>query len=152
MGPVPRRIRACRIPLLGAVAVRGLNLFARSALRVACKNRRRMTAEVRAGYLLPYPDFASRVAIHRFVQDIPTGPAHPTYPVIQSIEAALPQFRNRPMLICWGKRDFCFTEAFLNGWIERFPEAKVHRFADAGHYVVEDAGEEMLPLIRDLLG
>ena len=110
-----------------------------------------MTPEVKAGYLLPYRDFASRVAIHRFVQDIPTGPTHPTYAVIESIETALPQFGDRPMLICWGMRDFCFTEAFLNGWTERFPEARVHRFADAGHYVVEDDGEEMIPLIRDFL-
>ena len=150
-GRVPLRIRACRVPVFGTVAVRGLNLFARLGVRMACRSKRRVTPEVKAGYLLPYHDFASRVAIHRFVQDIPTDATHPTYAVIQSIETKLPQFRDRPMLICWGMRDFCFTEAFLNGWIERFPEAQVYRFADAGHYVVEDAAEEMLPLIRDFL-
>lgn len=151
LGRTPLRIRACRIPLLGTLAVRGLNAFARAAVRMACVNKARMTREVKAGYLLPYRDFASRVAIHRFVQDIPTHPSHPTYPLIRSIEAALPRFRDRPMLICWGMRDFCFTEAFLDGWVERFPEAQVHRFTGAGHYVVEDAGPEILPRIRDFL-
>ncbi len=150
-GQVPLRIRACRIPIFGTLAVRGLNLFARLAIHVACKNKRRMTPEVKAGYLLPYRDYRSRVAIHRFVQDIPTHSAHPTYNVLQPIEAALPRFRDRPMLICWGMRDFCFTEEFLNGWSERFPDAEVHRFAEAGHYVVEDAGEEILPLVRGFL-
>ncbi len=32
-----------------------------------------------------------------------------------------------------------------------FPAAEVHRFPDAGHYVLEDAGEEILPLVRDFL-
>ena len=150
-GRTPLRIRACRIPVFGTVVVRGLNAFARAAVRMACVDRSRMTGAVKAGYLLPYRDFASRVAIHRFVQDIPTRPAHPTYPLIQSIDVALPQFRDRPMLICWGLRDFCFTEAYLDGWITRFPEAEVHRFAGAGHYVVEDAGEKILPLVRDFL-
>ncbi len=150
-GRVPLRIRACRIPVFGTLAVRRLNLFARLAVRTACKNRQRMTAQVKAGYLFPYRNYRSRVAIHRFVQDIPTHPAHPTYDVLQSIEAALPRFRDRPMLICWGMRDFCFTEEFLNGWLERFPDAEVHRFAEAGHYVVEDAGAEILPLVRGFL-
>ncbi len=122
----------------------------------ATPERKKILAAVekKRGYLLPYHDFASRVAIHRFVQDIPTsaeGGTGPSYREVQAIEASLPQFRDRPMLICWGMRDFCFNEAFLKGWIERFPEAQVHRFPDAGHYVVEDAGEAILPLVRDFL-
>ncbi|MCP4594636.1 MAG: alpha/beta fold hydrolase [bacterium] len=150
-GPIPRRIQACRIPLLGALAVRGLNLFAWPATRMACHDRARMTPEVRRGYLFPYRTYASRIAVHRFVQDIPTDPTHETYGLIQSIDAALSRFRDRPMLVCWGLRDFCFTESFLDEWVERFPDAEVHRYPDAGHYVVEDAAEEVLPRVRKFL-
>ena len=150
-GRTPLRIRACRLPILGPVIVRGLNAFARSGIRMACKNHSRMTPDVRAGYLLPYDSYANRVAILRFVQDIPVGPSHRTYPLLRSIEAGLAELRDHPMLICWGMRDFCFTEAFLDGWIERFPQAEVHRFAEAGHYVVEDAAEEILPRLRGFL-
>ena len=38
----------------------------------------------------------------------------------------------------------------LAEWERRFPGAEVHRFADAGHYVLEDA-EEVVPLIRGFL-
>jgi haloalkane dehalogenase len=55
------------------------------------------------------------------------------------------------MLICWGDRDFVFDQHFLAEWTKRFPEAAVHRFADAGHYVLEDAGEEIVPLIEKWL-
>ncbi len=150
-GRTPLRIRACRLPIFGPIAVRRLNAFARTAAWMACKNRSRMTPDVRAGYLLPYDSRANRVAILRFVQDIPAGSSHPTYPLIRSIEAGLTELRDRPMLICWGMRDFCFTARFLDGWIERFPEAEVHRFAEAGHYVVEDAAEAILPLVRSFL-
>ncbi len=151
LGRMPLRIRVCRWPIFGGLVVRGLNGFARSAVSMACKNRSRMTPEVKRGYLLPYDSFANRVAILRFVRDIPVSPRVPSYLVLKQIEAALPQFRDRPMIIFWGARDFCFNDSFLNGWVKRFPDAIVHRFADAGHYVVEDAGERILPRMSEFL-
>ena len=34
---------------------------------------------------------------------------------------------------------------------KRFPSAEIHHFPYAGHYVLEDAGEEIVPLVRDFL-
>ena len=149
-GRLPLRIRVCRTPWLGTLAVRGCNAFSRIAVHMAC-NRRSMPDDVRAGYLLPYNSFANRVAVHRFIEDIPTRPSHPTFPVMQAIERSLPQFRDRPMAIFWGAADFCFTSAFLKGWQQRFPNAEVHHFADAGHYVLEDAVDRIMPLLREFL-
>jgi haloalkane dehalogenase len=148
-GRIPLRIRICRWPILGDVLVRGLNGFARAALYMACCKRDRMTREVRNGYLFPYDSIAHRIATLCFVRDIPLDARAPSYPVLRQIEAALPLFRDRRMIILWGMRDFCFTPRFLDKWIARFPAAAVHRFDDAGHYVVEDAYERILPLIRD---
>ena len=150
-GPCPLRIRLCRWPILGDVAVRGLNAFARGAVYFACKRRERMTGPVKRGYLLPYDNFANRVAMLRFVRDIPLQRGQPSYRVLEDIEDALPLFRDRPMLICWGGRDFCFNDWYLDAWEARFPSAEVHRFEDAGHYVLEDAGERILLLIRGFL-
>ena len=150
-GSIPFRIRICRWPLLGDIAVRGLNAFVRASFFMAVRHRNRITRDVRKGYLLPYCDFASRIAIQQFVRDIPLTPMIPSYPVIKEIESSLEQFRDRPMIIFWGMRDFCFTEPFLRGWLERFPDADVHRFEDAGHYVVEDAHERILPALREFL-
>ena len=36
-------------------------------------------------------------------------------------------------------------------WQRRFPGAEVHRFEDSGHYVLEDAHEEIVPLVREFL-
>jgi haloalkane dehalogenase len=59
----------------------------------------------------------------------------------------LRRFRERPTLVIWGGRDFCFDDSFLARWRELLPQADVHRLADAGHYVLEDARDEVVPRI-----
>jgi len=150
-GKMPLRIRMCGWPVIGGLLVAGLNGFARPAVHMACKDKSRMTPDVAAGYVRPYDSWANRIAILRFVQDIPYSPRVPSHTVLQEIESRLPLLRNKPMSIFWGMKDFCFTPAFLNQWIGHFPDAKVHRLADAGHYVVEDAYELIIPILRDEL-
>jgi haloalkane dehalogenase len=150
-GRIPFRIGICRWPLLGALAIRGLNGFARPATWMASAQHQRMTRDVRRGYLLPYDSWAHRIAVHRFVQDIPSSPKVPSYGVVEHLQLALAGLRDRPMIILWGMRDFCFTPLFLDEWMRRFPKAEVHRFEDAGHYVVEDAHERILPALLKFL-
>lgn len=148
---IPLRIAVCRIPLLGALGVRGFNLFSRAALSMAVEKPDRMTPEVRAGYLAPYDSWGNRVAVQRFVEDIPLVPSHPSYATLTMVEEGLSQFRGRPMLFVWGMRDWCFTPAFLQEFEERFPQAETLRLDDAGHYVFEDAGERIIPRLREFL-
>ncbi len=148
---IPFRINLCKLPVFGAVAVRAFNAFAGLAPAMACAKQERMTADVKAGYLSPYDSYAHRIAILRFVQDIPMGPAHPTYKLVERIGAGLSAFKDHPMLIIWGERDWCFTTEFLAEWQKRFPKADVRRIPDAGHYVVEDAHEQIIPWVREFL-
>lgn len=149
-GRMPFRIRVCRWPILGEVGVLGMNAFARAATRMAC-TRRRLTPEVKRGYLLPYDSYAHRVAVLRFVRDIPTDLRVPSFRVLQEIEQRLPQLAHLPTMIFWGMKDFCFTPRYLDQWRRRFPKAIVHSFNDAGHYVVEDAADRILPLLSTFL-
>ena len=114
-------------------------------------HRRRLSDRERRGYLWPYDNWAHRVAVSAFVQDIPLRRSHPSWATLQAVEEGLARFRDRPALVIWGGRDFCFNDHFLARWREFMPEAEVHRIADAGHYVLEDAREEVLPLIRTFL-
>ncbi len=148
---MPSRIRICRTPLLGPILVRGLNGFALAALRMAVEHPERMTAAVRAGYLFPYDSWANRIAIDRFVNDIPMCPRHPSYATLTGIERGLPTLANRPIQLIWGMRDWCFTPHFLQRFSDFFPAADVHRIADAGHWVVEDACEQVVSLVERFL-
>ena len=148
---IPFRISICRIPVFGDIAVRCFNVFARLSIHMACKKKERMTPEVKSGYLAPYDSFADRIAILRFVQDIPMVPKDYSYSMLKDIESKLSQFRNHPMLIIWGEKDFCFNQHFLDRWKTYFPQAEVEKVSDAGHYVVEDAWEKIVPRVKDFL-
>lgn len=146
---LPWSLWFCRLPVLGPLLVRGLNGFCRGAVRYC--SVKRLPRETRHAYLSPYNSWNNRIAVLRFVQDIPLRPGHPSYSLVSEVEAGLDRLRSIPMLICWGERDFVFDETFLAQWRKRFPDAEVHRFAQAGHFVLEDAGPEILQLVRDFL-
>ncbi len=146
---IPASLRLCRLPGFGTIAIRGFNAFARMATSWACMKQERMTAEVRAGYLEPYNTYSNRVATLRFVQDIPMSSNAPSYSVIKNIEDNLKLFKGHPVQLIWGARDFVFNDHFLQRWREIFPQAEVHRMEDAGHYVLEDSYEKILPLMEE---
>jgi len=146
----PWSLYLCRNPLTGPFLVRGLNAFSRAAVRW-CVTRRPLSPEARAGYLAPYDSWRNRVAVLRFVQDIPLRAGDPGYDLVSEVQDGLQRFRDLPMLICWGEKDFVFDRHFLEEWRRRFPSAEVHTFADAGHFVLEDASDEIIALVRDFL-
>jgi haloalkane dehalogenase len=134
---------------LGPLLVRGLNAFCRGAVRSCVVHP--LPPAVCEGYLAPYDSWRSRIAVLRFVQDIPLSPRDPAYAIVAGVEEGLLRFAGVPMLLCWGMRDFVFDGDFLAEWRRRFPDAEVHPFADAGHYVLEDAGDAILARVRDFL-
>ena len=147
---VPLALRAVRETPMGTLMVRGFNAFARSAALVGCK-RKRLSAELRDAYCEPYDSWANRIGTLRFVQDIPLKPSDASYALVSSIEAGLESFAGVPVLVCWGDRDFVFTPEVLQEWVRRWPQARVHRFADCGHYVLEDAFDELSGLVSEFL-
>jgi len=144
----PWQLWLTRTPL-GAFLVRGFNAFSLGAIMFGAK--RPMPGETRKMYLAPYDSWANRVAVLRFVQDIPLKPGDPAYSIVSEVEGKLDKFADKPMLILWGEKDFVFDHHFLGEWIRRFPQAEVRRFPDAGHYVLEDAGDKIVPQVKQWL-
>jgi haloalkane dehalogenase len=54
-------------------------------------------------------------------------------------------------MICWGERDVVFPPRVLEIWRDHFPHAEVHRFPDCGHWVLEDAPDEIVGCVRAFL-
>jgi haloalkane dehalogenase len=135
---------------LGSLLVRGFNAFVRGL--VSSCSVRRLSPEVKAGYLAPYQTWRDRLAVLRFVQDIPLKPSHPSYAEVSRVQDALPSLADKPMLIGWGERDFVFDTDYLAQWRRRFPAAEVHSYPDAAHLVLEDVGERLIPHIVRHLG
>jgi pimeloyl-ACP methyl ester carboxylesterase len=147
---LPWQLWLVRNTPVGAFLVRGLNAFSRGAAHVAC-TRKRLSKEVRDAYCAPYDSWGDRIATLRFVQDIPLKPGDSGYDIVSDTHARLTVFADRPVLVCWGEKDFVFDHHFLSEWERLYPHAEVHRYADCGHYILEDASEEVLPLIRRFL-
>jgi haloalkane dehalogenase len=148
---IPPSIASIRIPVFGRVAVLNFNAFAGVATYRAMHKHERMTKTVKAGYLAPYGNAHDRIATLRFVEDIPMDLGHPSYGRLLQIEQKLPLLQSKPMMLVWGERDFCFTPKFRARWQQEFPNATVHALEDAGHYVVEDAHERIIPWMQEFL-
>ncbi|MDQ3263754.1 MAG: alpha/beta fold hydrolase [Myxococcota bacterium] len=147
---VPLVMRLARDTPLGPLAVRGFNAFARVSTRLGTR-RRPLSREVREAYCAPYDSWANRIATVRFVQDVPLSPGDPSYALVSGIEEGLEQFRNTPALFCWAERDFVFPLKVLDHWRSYWPQAEVLRLPGCGHYVLEDAPEEIGQAIQTFL-
>ncbi len=147
---IPLRIRCCRIPLLGNFMVRRLNLFARMALKMAT-HRKQLSKPARDGLLSPYDSYANRIAIARFIEQIPSSPGHPNWQLLCSLEKQLQGLSNIPTRIIWGMKDWCFTPDCLDHLMEIFPHADVTRLEDVGHYVMEENPDRVIQLVSEFL-
>ncbi len=143
---LPKRIAMCRAGFFGEFLTRGLNGFALAATRMTTSVP--LPPEVRAGYLAPYASWRRRIGIWNFVRDIPMEPAHRSRATLAKIDESLAALQ-KPVQILWGERDWCFTPQFREEWQKRFPKAYVHKFDDAGHYLIEDEPNGVIARIRD---
>ncbi|MBO7741500.1 MAG: alpha/beta fold hydrolase [Victivallales bacterium] len=145
----PRIVALADCPLLGSLLVRGLNLFVNGALRLAAAKP--LSAAVKAGYRHPYGSWHDRIATQRYVQDIPARPDHPSWEAFHSIKDKLGCLACKPILLCWGEKDFCVGMEFYRHWQTIYPEARAISFPDASHYLLEDNPDEIIPEITGFL-
>jgi len=145
---IPLRIQICRLPVVGEIIVRLLNGFAWPAQFMAVT--RKMAPATAKAFLAPYNSWQNRIAVYRFVRDIPLTSSHQSYATLVEIEDRLPLLRdaNIPMCIIWGGNDFCFNDHFFLEWKKRFPKAEYHYFPDGGHYVLEDKFMDIVPVLQ----
>jgi cis-3-alkyl-4-acyloxetan-2-one decarboxylase len=145
---IPKRINLLRQGKMGEWLTRKLNLFAWPATFMT--TTRSLPRAIKQGYLMPYDSWENRIAVSRFVQDIPMEKTHKTYATLEEIESKL---RGLPQkkLILWGGKDFCFNRHFFERWLEIYPEADAHWFSKAGHYVLEDELDQVSARIWDFI-
>ena len=145
----PKRLAMGRDSRLGGWLIRRFNLFARGAAWMG--TRRALPMPVRKAYAGVYDGWANAISTLRFMQDIPLAEGDRAWTLLKAAEAQLPHYADRPAFIGWGLRDFVFDRHFLDGFTRALPRAQVQAFEDAGHYVLEDKHEVLVPAIRDFL-
>ena len=147
--PMPWQIAFGREWKFGALVIRAFNAFSSGASFVGVEKK--MPRAGRRAYVAPYDSWATRISTVRFMQDIPLGPRDKAWPLLEAAGKRLPEFADRPAFIGWGLKDFVFDRHFLDGFRKALPKAEMHAFEDAGHYVLEDKAEVLVPAIRAFL-
>ena len=147
--PMPLSLRLGRSTRLGEWLILKRNLFCKLAAKW-CVTRKPLPPEVRAAYLAPHDTPAHRLSVLKFVQTIPLAEKDDGYDIVKNTGEALTRF-GVPTLLLWGLRDFVFDRHFLDEFRRRVPHAEVKTWADCGHYLLEDAPEEVVPEVRAFL-
>lgn len=147
----PWRIRVCRTPVIGQLAMRGANVFSRAALRMAVADPSCLSRDVRVGLIAPYDSWEHRVGVWNFVKDIPTSESQTTWQLLARIESSLAKFADRPWMLVWGMQDWCFRPECLTRFQKHLPNAEVHRIHEAGHWVIEEATSQIVEFLTAFL-
>ncbi|MGW1071983.1 alpha/beta fold hydrolase [Streptomyces sp. NPDC002537] len=145
---LPWAARALRRGPVGRIA-HASNAVALLALRQG--PRRPLPRPVHEAYLAPYRRQRDRPALVRFARDIPLSPADPGWPHAQRLGEALVTFTQLPVFVGWGMRDPLYDDLVLAEWTRRLPQAELHLYPYAGHYVLEDMAWQLVEDIRDFL-
>jgi haloalkane dehalogenase len=106
--------------------------------------RKKLPGAVMDAYRGPFPDPESRRPVHVFPGEILRS-----RPFLAEIERGLPELRVRPALIVWPTKDVAFREPERRRWEEVFPNHETRILEGAGHYIQEDAPEEIVSAIRE---
>jgi pimeloyl-ACP methyl ester carboxylesterase len=153
--PLPLPLHLFRTPLVGELLVKGLDAFKRGFLfGQGVVHRERLTPTVRRAYRDVHQGWSERSAILVFPREIPRTGEGPVVAMTTEIEERLKQhFRRKPVQIMWAMKDIAFLPVYLETlWLDTFPDARVTKLDDAGHYLQEDAHERIVPELVSFVG
>jgi haloalkane dehalogenase len=127
---------------IGGYLILRRNFFVERIIPGAVK-RRKLAPEVMDAYRGPFPTPESRRPIHVLPREILAS-----RPFLAEIERGLSKLRDRPALIVWPTADPAFRTRERERWEEVFPDHQTVILKGAGHYIQEDAAEEIVSAIR----
>ena len=130
-GPIGRRLILRRNVFVERILPGGVRL-------------RPLPEEVRAAYRGPFPTPESRRPTYVFPREILRS-----RPFLAEVERGLPALRDRPALLVWPTKDVAFRDPERRRWEATFPDHRTVLLEGAGHYIQEDAPEQIVAAIRD---
>ncbi len=124
---------------IGRALIRRRNFFATSVVKRAFGDKQKLTPELRRQIESPLDSPENRKGSWVFPREI-IGSSR----WLGTIWERRGVLAGKGRLIAWGDKDIAFREKELNRWQEAFPEARVVRYPDAGHFVAEEKPTELV--------
>lgn len=128
---------------LGRFMYRYLNVSPRVFLPAAFGDKKKLSKELHRHYLGPFERRAEREGLYAMARAL-LG-ADPYYADLWAARHVLgPKLTD----IVWGEKDPAFKAVHLQRWIEAFPQARVQRLSDVGHFVAEEDPDALVRVLR----
>ncbi len=155
-------VRTTPVPLLftlvfrnggfSSFLIRKMDLFRKMAFRRGWPFRRPLEAGVMEQYKMPHPTAASRAGIGAFPKMIPGNDRHPNAAYISEIDSVLRTW-DVPVLVMFSDGDIAFKPEEGQRIASMVPNGRFHPVRNEGHYLQEDADEEIanstVTILRD---
>ncbi len=130
--------------------IRRLDLFRRMMYRIGFKMS--SDPQVMKQDRMPHPTAASRAGVAAFPKMLPLSAAHPNAQYINEIEETLATW-DVPVQVMFSDKDMIFNVEDGQRIASMVPNGRFQVVRNAGHYLQEDAGEEiaerMVTFLRD---
>ena len=125
----------------------GLQRFCRwqvgALLKSIYGDKSKLTPEIHRHYLMPLDKVEERKGNMVFPKQIIAASAW-----LDELWGQRDVLQDKVKLIAWGMKDIAFREKELKQWVKYFPNAKVVRFAEAGHFIAEEESEALIAEIE----
>lgn len=131
---------------LGRFLYLRLNISPKLLFKEGMAQKKHFSKALHKHYTGVFPTPASRQALHQIGLGL-LGASN----WYAELEKQLPILRNKPVLLLWGLKDKYFQKRFLERWKQVFPKHSSVALADAGHFIQEDAPEEVAGALRKFL-
>ncbi len=117
------------------------NFSPRVILKSAWGDKSRFNPHLHQQYLGAFPTRASRETTHRFAREtLAAGPW------LDDLWRRRQRIAEKPTLLAWGRKDPAFG-TLLPRWQAVFPHAQTVEYADVGHFVPDERGPELVPVV-----
>jgi len=118
---------------IGRYLIRSRNSFAKSGFRGAFGDPRRLAPEIHAQYIHPFDEPRSRKGSWVFPKQIIASSDW-----LNDLWRRRDTLRSKRFLFFWGMKDVGFGEKELQRWSRQYPEGRVVRSPDGGHFLAEE--------------
>jgi haloalkane dehalogenase len=123
---------------IGRMLIRKRNFFAGTFLRAAFGDKSKLSEDVHKHYLRALPTADERKGCYVFPKQIIAST-----PWLEQLWSKITVLKDKPALFVWGVKDVAFREKELQRWQGALLNSHTVRLPTVGHFVQEEAPEEL---------
>ncbi len=131
---------------IGRFLIKHLNFFVRVVMKKAMGDKSKLPGSIHQHYFKPLENPAERKGCWTFPKQIIASSNW-----LDILWSQKKKLKDKKTLILWGMKDIAFREKELNIWRNELTNCNVMEFNNVGHYVQEEKGSELCPIIEDFL-